>query len=322
MSSFVPNQNTDPPPKLKEEYFDHIVNKACYCYIWGYDFIFNTTYGFDHTYPKWHWLDYGTWHRVPHVESRIREYDWILYTDTDFAIKDMMRPLESFLHEFQLYGKNNVQLFVPLDNDNKQIFTFSAFAFMIHNSSFGHRILKYWDDFARGVCKNGNLNTTATKTYNWLDTDQPGLWYAMMRTYADFFPDRVPKDNYPQCNGTTGVLDKHTPPWNDFFKAMVNLTRGSTGGELAKVPDDQPFIFSNLPDGQRSGLAIQLNWGVKDGFIKKYQDGAFALHQKKVNKFPKGMMNEPAYCRSHYMCYANYNELGKLEVGCGDKIYV
>lgn len=149
MSSFVPNQNTNPPPKLKAEYFDHIVNKACYCYIWGYDFIFNTTYAFDNTYPKWHWLDFGTWHRVPHVESRIREYDWILYTDTDFLINDIMRPLESFVHEFELYGKTNVQLFVPVDNYNTDTFTFSAFAFMIRNSPFGHTILQYWDDFAR-----------------------------------------------------------------------------------------------------------------------------------------------------------------------------
>ena len=90
MSSFVPNQNTKPPPRLKEAYFDHIINKACYSYIWGYDFIFNTTYAFDDTYKKdWHWLAFGTWHRVPHVQARIREYDWILYTDTDVLIQDL-----------------------------------------------------------------------------------------------------------------------------------------------------------------------------------------------------------------------------------------
>jgi len=60
MSSFVPNGNINPPPRLKDEYLKHIINKACYSYIWGYDFIFNTTYGFDDTYPNWHWLSYGT----------------------------------------------------------------------------------------------------------------------------------------------------------------------------------------------------------------------------------------------------------------------
>ena len=113
MSSFVPNRNVNPPPRLNGDYFDHIINKACYSYIWGYDFIFNTTYGFDDTYPKWHWLDFGAWNKVPHLKSRIRDYDWIFYTDTDFIIQDIMRPLESFVNEWELYGKKNVQLFLP-----------------------------------------------------------------------------------------------------------------------------------------------------------------------------------------------------------------
>ena len=94
MSSFVPNRNVNPPPRLNGDYFDHIINKACYSYIWGYDFIFNTTFGFDSTYPNWHWLNFGTWHRVPHVIARIQEYDWILYTDTDFAIKESCDQLK------------------------------------------------------------------------------------------------------------------------------------------------------------------------------------------------------------------------------------
>lgn len=163
MSSFVPNRpkNSDqPPPRLGDVYLEHIINKACYSYIWGYDFIFNTTYGFDDSYPKWHWLDFGTWHRVPHVNSRIRDYDWILYTDTDFLINDIMRPLESFLHEFALANKTNVHLVVPVDNYSNSMFMFSAFAFLIRNSSYGQDILKYWDQFARGVCPKGNLNKT------------------------------------------------------------------------------------------------------------------------------------------------------------------
>lgn len=322
MSSFVPNQDVGPPPRLKQDYFNHTISKACYCYIWGYDFIFNTTYGFDDTYPKWNWLGYGTWHRVPHLESRIRDYDWILYTDTDFAIKDMISPLESFLREFELYGKDNVQLFIPQDNYGDGKFRFSAFAFMIRNSPFGRTVLKYWDEFARGLCERGNLNLTANHPYNWLYSDQPGLWYAMMRTYADFFPDRVPENNYPQCNGAIGVLDSHVPPWNDFFKAMPNLTKGSTGEELARVPDDQPFIWSSLPKGRRSGLALQLNWGIEPSLRQKYIDGAFALHLKKVQDFPKDLLDEISHCRENLGCYAHYDELGDLKIGCGDKVYL
>ena len=149
MSSFVPNRNVNPPPRLNGDYFDHIINKACYSYIWGYDFIFNTTYGFDDTYPKWHWLDFGAWNKVPHLKSRIRDYDWIFYTDTDFIIQDIMRPLESFVNEWELYGKKNVQLFLPTDRYGPMEFLFSNFAFLIRNSNFGHSILNYWDDFVR-----------------------------------------------------------------------------------------------------------------------------------------------------------------------------
>lgn len=375
MSSFVPNQNTKPPPRLKEAYFDHIINKACYSYIWGYDYIFNTTYAFDDTYKKdWHWLAFGTWHRVPHVQARIREYDWILYTDTDVLIQDIMRPLESFISEWELYGKTNVQLFVPVDSYATNTFTFSAFAFMIRNSSYGHTILKYWDDFARVslfldyvslsyfyltnmlTSHSTNLPQIFTREYVRMATlmslqmesihgltltsrlhlhdcarlfifgceynmsnstnfssspiIRPGLWYAMARAYQDFFPDRVPNDhNYPLCNETTGVLDKHTPPWNDFFRAMTNLTKGSTGRELDRVPNDQPYIYSSLPNELRSGMALQLNWGITKEFVNKYQGGAFALHLKDNNSFPQGVVAELDYCRKNLGCYAHYDDM-------------
>jgi len=260
-------------------------------------------------------------HRVPHVNARIRDYDWILYTDTDFLINDIMRPLESFINEFELYNKTNVQLLVPVDNYRSNSYTFSAFAFLIRNSKYSHTLLKYWDDFARGLCKNGNLNTTSGGKYNWLDTDQPGLWYAMMRTYVDYFPDRVPNDhNYPQCNDTLGILNKDNPKWNDYFKNMKGLTKGSTGRELDKVPNDQPYIYSSLPDGQRSGLALQMNWG--DNKMRRYEDGAFALHLKDTKSFPLGVRAELQYCRKNLGCYAHYNDQGELKIGCGDHVYL
>jgi hypothetical protein len=359
MSSFVPNASANPPPRLKAEYFPHLINKACYSYIWNYDFIFNTTYGFDENYPKWHWLDFGTWqviskflpfcdsflttkvllislscpinttnafrHRVPHLKSRLHEYDWILYTDTDFLIQDIMRPLEAFLHEFELYGKTNVQLFVPTDHYNDRVFTFSAFAFMIRNSKYGHDLLNHWDRFARGICSKGNLNKTTSTKYGWLDTDQPGLWYAMMRTYSDYFPDRVPNNNYPQCNETLGILNSHSPPWNSFFQNMMNLTKGSTGTQLVNVPPDQPYIFTGLPDGLRSGLAIQMNWGTSPEFLAKYLKGAFALHLKNFSAdivSSSRLNTELEYCKKYHGCYANYNELGELKIGCGNKVFL
>jgi hypothetical protein len=44
MSSFVPNRGTVPPPRLKSEYFDHLINKGAYdsitdrCYFFAHQF--------------------------------------------------------------------------------------------------------------------------------------------------------------------------------------------------------------------------------------------------------------------------------------------
>lgn len=341
MSSFVPNRDVKPPPKLSDAYFDHIVNKACYSYIWGYDFIFNTTFGFDSTYPNWHWLNFGTWHRVPHVIARIQEYDWILYTDTDFAIKDIMRPIESFIEEWELYNKTNVQLFVPVDSYGPNMFTFSAFAFMIHNSDFGMTLLQHWLNFARGMCPRGNMNQTNNGRYTWEDTDQPGLWYSMLRTFNEYYPDRVVnfrkahgekiargerlkqliKDDYPQCNNETGVFDFRPPGWNDYY-LLMNLTKGSTGSELSKIANDQPYIWSSKqPDGGRTGMALQLTYGTA-GITEADRNAAYGLHLKKPAGFPSPMLAELEYCKHHYGCYAHYNEVGKLKIGCGDTVYL
>jgi hypothetical protein len=64
ISSFVPSsQYQGNSTQVKD--LDHLINKACYSYIWGYDFIFNMTFGFDRQKDivegGKYWLDYGTW---------------------------------------------------------------------------------------------------------------------------------------------------------------------------------------------------------------------------------------------------------------------
>ena len=121
MSSFVPNQNTKPPPRLKEAYFDHNINKACYSYIWGYDFIFNTTYAFDDTYKKdWHWLASAhgiEFHTFKHVSvntigfstliqissSKILCDHWnLLYLNGNYTAKRMFNYLFQWTHMQQI----------------------------------------------------------------------------------------------------------------------------------------------------------------------------------------------------------------------------
>jgi hypothetical protein len=143
VSGFVPSNQTKTGGKFTK--FDDLINKACYAHIWGYDFIFNMTDGFsNHPIEHRHWLNYGTWHRVPHVQAVLPDYDWVLYADTDYLIKDITRPLESFIHEFEFYGKSP-DIFVPRDGeqhedkgkgDGKTANTLSAFVFLIKSSPF------------------------------------------------------------------------------------------------------------------------------------------------------------------------------------------
>ena len=91
---------------------DHMVNKACYADLWGYDYIFNDTWGFENNVDKpddhRYWLEYGTWHRVPHIQAALPNYDWIVYADTDWIVQDMAISLETFIKEWELRGKHNV----------------------------------------------------------------------------------------------------------------------------------------------------------------------------------------------------------------------
>lgn len=61
ISSFVPSSQYKNSTRVKD--LDHLINKACYSYLWGYDFIFNMTFGFDPELVNKgkYWLDYGTW---------------------------------------------------------------------------------------------------------------------------------------------------------------------------------------------------------------------------------------------------------------------
>lgn len=169
--SYTGGQNS----RIEDSLIDHMLNKACYCDLWGYDFIFNTTWGFDKNTTGRYWLDYGTWHRVPHMLAAMDQgYEWILYADTDFVFQDLTVPIESFLKDWQLHNKSDVHVLVP--SDWIPYYTFSAFAVMIRNSLFGRRLLENWMDLAQGLCPNGNFHN-GPRNYEWGDSDQPGLWY-------------------------------------------------------------------------------------------------------------------------------------------------
>ena len=210
--------------RISDKYLDYVINKNCYAELWGYDFILNTTFGFaDGPFDKPgrpFWLQYGNWHRVPHIRAAINDYDWILYSDLDFVIKDLTRPIESFIKQWILYGKNNVHVFVP--PKNKKSIVFSTFAILVRNSDFGRALLRNWEEFGRGLCPNGTFEVHNPAQMDilgqikWEFTDQPGLWYALLQTSIDF-DHRFEKGRrlYSKefCDNETG-----------FFKHLICIT--------------------------------------------------------------------------------------------------
>ena len=269
VSSHVAVTPTANNTRISDTYLSHhIVNKACYADLWGYDYIFNTTAGYesDKEYNQTHrsWLQYGHWHRVPALQAVMdrQEHDWIFYTDLDYVIQDLRTPLTSFFKEWELYGHNNVHVLVPNDGDNR--YTFSSFAMLLRNSHFGRRLLHHWNRAAFGICPAGNFPPRGDNKYHWEFSDQPGLWYALMKTHAEII-DNNPDWTLP-CNITSGYLlsdSKLRDEMNAYFKAK-GYTHGVHAGELNTVPADQPILFSKYdttsPESGRNGLGVQRNW--------------------------------------------------------------
>jgi len=172
-----------------------------------------------------------------------------------------------------------------------------------------------------GLCPNGNFHLDSAE-YNWDDSDQPGLWYALLKTHQEFFPNDVFDKNFPLCNETSGLIaGDQGGPWMNidrYFNAN-NLLIGNYGSDLAKIPDDQPIIWSKSGKDSRTGLAVQMEWG---NFGNKIWRWAFAIHKKK--DWPgEDITREVEICKTRHGCYANYNNSRReLQIGCNNVTYL
>jgi len=326
ISGFVANpdpmgpRNSQKAPRISPTLLDHMLNKVCYAKMQGYDFIFNSTAGFPDKQDNQYWLNYGTWHRVPHIMAALPKYDWILYTDTDYVFQDLTTPLEVFIKDWELHQLRNVSVFVPTDLPPNNLHVFSAFTIFIRNSPFGRRLLENWWEFSQGMCPKGNFASTPGR-YTWCDSDQPGLWYAMTKTHSEFRATKTRvKPFQAQCNDITGVLTSQRcmgPETNAYFK-RVRAIKGNEYPELDRVPKDQPIVWSKLTRTTRSGLGVQLTFG-SWGNAKGVEDWshAFGLHVKK--QLTAKMKGDLQNCRRAFNCTADYTEDGVFRYGCSGK---
>jgi len=345
LSTFVPSTMWSDAHQMIQKMEDHILNRECYCHLWKYDCIFNQTVELGHyarlpedgigtpdaaaaaaassntTSDPW-WLKFGAWERVAHLQAALPKYDWVLYGDVDYIIKDLSRPIESFIREFELYGKDDVHVLVPVDdNEREKRFAFSTFAVLIKNSSFGRRLLENWRAYGMGLCPNGNFEDVGKrKGYSWEHSDQPGLWYALMKTHMDFNPNDKRSPDIVSCNETTGLIAASKDFWFDidgyFFKNGYRI--GNYGEDLDKVQDEQQIIWSRSHNDSMSGLGVQLNWRIAAG--ERFSFTAFAVHLNRPSiTWDLEVQIELRMCKQVHGCFVSWNETMGVQAGCAGR---
>jgi hypothetical protein len=349
--SYVPSGMWGDQRRMDDNNLDMVVNKACYAKIWGYDLIFNTTDYFGSTdtiamarrtsrtnensstttttTSKPNWLEWGAWNRVPHMLSLLEDhaYDWVFYADLDLIIRDHFLPLESYIHELEAYRKTAASVILGVDAPGTTNYPFSSFALLMKNANFSHRVLHHWMEAAYGLCPNGNFPDSQPGKYRWEDSDQPGLWYALMKAHNELQLDT--DASVGECDNATGLLAGAAPyAYYDKFQKYFEhyaVVKGTSGQNLANVPNDQPLLFSviNNKDSsaqQHNNRPLAVEGNNKNSFSFAY---AFALHTKsKASTWYGGMPLQLQQCKQHLGCYANYTHKGKLQVGCNGVSYL
>jgi len=127
---------------------------------------------------------------------------------------------------------------VPIDVGG--IHVFSAFVVMIRNNAFGRRLVENWMTFAQGLCTNelGRPQNfvNQSRPYRWEDSDQPGLWWAMAKTYSEFYH---PEDPFVVNCTSRHVLNTEReirPEMRAYFQ-KYHLQYGYQGKQLDQIPN-------------------------------------------------------------------------------------
>jgi hypothetical protein len=180
-------------------------------------------------------------------------------------------------------------------------------------------------EFGRGLCPTRNIKGVLTKEgklkYNWLHSDQPGIWYSLYKTHMEFFnPDLLAETKF--CNNETGYISLERgfgPELNKYMGDVAKAKIGSDGVHFTNFPDDQPILWST-PSGNGGmpigGLGLQMTYGIDPNDPR--QKGSFALHKK--NNLPEDIILELEQCKRRYGCHANFSR-GELmfSYGCGSR---
>mmetsp|Transcript_4173 Transcript_4173/g.7972 ORF Transcript_4173/g.7972 Transcript_4173/m.7972 type:complete len:443 (-) Transcript_4173:407-1735(-) len=332
--------------RLPDHYMDHLLNKACYAHRHKYDLIFNVTWGYPNVRPRngpssdsrLHHLDSGTWHAVPYMEAALPKYDWVLLTDADYIFQRIDISIDHMINKWETgMMKKDVHVLVPpgIPDGTQMGFPFPSWAILIRNSLFGHRVLHYWKEFALGVFEHGNFGQ---KKYSWKISDQPALWYALIKAHMEHFANVTTADIIQEsiyfnstlsslrlgCDPQTGYLQVNHEPF-PFMKEMNNYfgnvfeNHSHSMADLFSFPRDQPILWSSdsfTNDTDESSTVVVMGLGIDVephvGFWH-YQPGitpipefpkAFGLHVKSA--LSQNVLQQIQTCREELNCTVGY----------------
>lgn len=304
--------------KITDAVKANILNKQCYAALHGYEFILHTENLVHEIYKnnkELYWLKHPHWNKIPALKSLLEEgYPYVLLSDVDFWVKDISVPLKTHMIESSLLG-TDASIFLPRDSMESNSFAFSNFAMIIKNTNFSKTFVQKWEDIMLGkICPKGSVfkdrrsDPNRSKiTDNWADSDQPGMWIALVLT-AEIFTGH--KSSF-KCD-ENGYFTPNAYHINDYFKKL-GYRVGNSAYDL-KPNVKQHIIWSTTSEyHSRPGLGLQMNWG-NWGKLKEF---AFGVHEKHVKHLPEVITKELDVCKKNLGCVVEiHNDTGKVFKQC------
>jgi len=85
----------------------------------------------------------GFWNKVYLGRKILKDHDYIFYTDADVLFTDLTKPIEWFIDNSRIRGKD-IHLWVPQDQIGNGKYMFSDAVYLVKNSKWGEYVLDAW----------------------------------------------------------------------------------------------------------------------------------------------------------------------------------
>jgi len=279
--------------KKRREYLDQIlINRECYTHLHDYENIFSfTNYVENMTMPKGpvplkgchgmctfddDYLNFTDapmqcyWNKVHLAREVLKDYDYIFWTDADVFFTDLAKPIEWFIDNSRMRGKD-IHLWVPWDLGGKWQYVFSNAAYLVKNSKWGQYVLDAWWDYGTGLktsCQDRWFRVQ--QPGHDMNLDMPWMWHAVLMLYDKYNNKSAPCMN--ECLKRTIANC-----FRNYFRAE-RYPIAHKGRVLEEVPGPISFSAIEASHFLDTGIMLQGNWGPYQD--DDYVDASFTIHSK------------------------------------------